>query len=167
MKTILCCITILLATIASTAQMSTNTTTQVYNSRNNTSEKPPVRFVSFTASNSSAGVCLRWATEEEYNNSHYELQRSYNGTDFTTIAYMMSAEEGIGHAVYSYRDKLGTKRKMFYRIMQVDNAGHISFSNIAIIKGESKKDKEDLSAYPAIVNENDKAMFKKDATINE
>ncbi|HMO61101.1 MAG TPA: hypothetical protein PKC39_01905 [Ferruginibacter sp.] len=110
----------------------------------------PVRFVSFTAATTANGVNLRWVTAEEMNNSHYELQRSYNGTDFKTIAYMMSAEEGSNHAVYSYNDKQAVKGTVYYRIMQVDNDGKFTFSPVALVKAADKMSENNFSIYPSV-----------------
>ncbi len=85
----------------------------------------PVRLLSFSGRAVNNGTIeLKWVTEIEINNKQFELQRSFNGKDFTTVAVVLSLD-GSGTKAYSHKDVLpaGAPSKIFYRIKQIDTDG--------------------------------------------
>jgi hypothetical protein len=66
---------------------------------------------------------LEWTTAAEMNNSHFNLQYSTNGTDFTTIAKVDSKAPNGNSAVsinYSYEHLTPALGHNYYRLQQVD-----------------------------------------------
>jgi len=94
----------------------------------------PATWLSFTATKQGNNALLNWTVANEDDNHHYELQRSTNGTDFTTIA-TINRSPGNGGA-YSYTDvgldNLG-QTIFFYRVKQVEISGKTSNSDIRFI----------------------------------
>jgi hypothetical protein len=92
----------------------------------------PVNWLSFTAVKQGNNGLLNWAVANQDDNHHYELQRSTNGTDFTTIATINKS----GNGVYSYTDlalnNLGSTI-FFYRVKQVEISGRSGYSDIRFI----------------------------------
>lgn len=79
-------------------------------------------------------VFLEWATAIEINNQHFEIQRSADAINFTTIKIVSGAgnsDQNINYVDYDYEpDKNSTT---YYRLKQVDYDGTYSFSNTEVI----------------------------------
>lgn len=66
-----------------------------------------VTFGSITASIENGFLVVKWITENETNNSHFNIQVSKNGTDFTTIATVKSkAPNGTTNQVTDYEQTI-------------------------------------------------------------
>lgn len=93
----------------------------------------PVNFVGFTATMEKDLVALTWSTTDEINNSHFEVQRSTDGSNFNTVAMVLPATENGGINQYRYNDKFAAKGSVYYRIRQVDFDGKEKFSQVKIV----------------------------------
>ena len=94
----------------------------------------PVNFTSFYISKSSEKIQLTWSTDREINNSHFDVERSSNGTDWQTIAVVKSSQNGINTNNYSYNDKTISSSVVYYRLRQVDTDGRFVYSSIKTIR---------------------------------
>ncbi|MFK7920828.1 MAG: T9SS type A sorting domain-containing protein [Bacteroidia bacterium] len=91
----------------------------------------PVEWLDFSARRFDQDAVLSWTTANETNNSHFEVERAFEGSDFEVIGQL----EGIGtsneQTTYGFVDqdivRLG-ERKIIYRIKQVDLDGQYSLS---------------------------------------
>lgn len=90
----------------------------------------PVQFSSFTGSFSNGIATLNWQTSQELNSDHFELFRSYDGVDFTSVIKIASAGFSNTFKNYSYQDRAGGSNNVFYRLKQVDINGKETFSSI-------------------------------------
>ena len=82
----------------------------------------PVRLLSFNGKSlGNNTIELKWVTEIEVNNKQFEMQRSFDGRNFNTVAIVF-AKEGSGIKAYNMKDVLpaGSPAKVYYRIKQVD-----------------------------------------------
>lgn len=82
----------------------------------------PVRLLSFNGKSlGNNTIELKWVTEIEVNNKQFEIQRSFDGRNFNTVAIVF-AKEGSGIKAYNMKDVLpaGSPAKVYYRIKQVD-----------------------------------------------
>jgi hypothetical protein len=91
----------------------------------------PVELTSFTGAFVGNDVQLKWATATELNNRGFEIQRSINGSDFATIAFV----EGFGTTTeqkqYSFTDRNVTTRvNHAYRLKQIDFDGTFDYSQV-------------------------------------
>jgi hypothetical protein len=86
----------------------------------------PVNCTSFNYRVTAGQVQLIWQTANEINNSHFEVQRSTDGLNFTTIGNI-AAQSGVGNQQYRFTDA-GTRNGQvyFYRLKQVDKDGKAS-----------------------------------------
>lgn len=63
-------------------------------------------------------VSIQWDVVEETTTTAYQIQKSVNGSEFKTIAYLM----GETNPTYSFRDKLnGVTGDVTYRVITTDN----------------------------------------------
>lgn len=94
----------------------------------------PVNWLSFNVIKQGDNALLNWSIANENANRHYELQRSSNGSVYTTIAIVNRSANG--NTSYQYTDiginHTGSKI-LYYRIKQVDVDGKYSYSDIRFI----------------------------------
>jgi len=94
----------------------------------------PVVYTSFYATRNNNNVVLTWSTAEETNNKNFEVQRSLDGSSWTTIAVMMGAGSTSLSQMYSFTDKSMTSPVAYYRICQTDANGKSTYSVIKTIR---------------------------------
>jgi Concanavalin A-like lectin/glucanases superfamily/Secretion system C-terminal sorting domain len=94
----------------------------------------PVKLTSFTGVNKSNIITLNWQTAYEQNSSHYSIQRSVDGVNFTDVARVAANGTSNIPLNYSYNDILPASVKMhktvFYRLKSVDIDGNFGNSDI-------------------------------------
>lgn len=102
----------------------------------------PVELTSFSAKATSEGVLLSWTTATEINNHGFEIERSLNGTEFYTIAFVQGAGTTTETKEYSYTDDVDYKggETFFYRLKQVDLDGRVNYSSIVEVEFDVPKD---------------------------
>ena len=91
----------------------------------------PVELTSFTYNIDKNGVNLVWNTATELNNNGFEVQRSFNGSDFSTIGFVKGYGTTSEEHNYSYTDKPNTAAAatVYYRLKQVDLDGTSNYSS--------------------------------------
>lgn len=97
----------------------------------------PVDLITFTANyigNHTAQ--LNWTTASETNNSHFRIERSYDGVEFEKIGRVEGNGNHNSILNYQFLDpKLdGNKTIAYYRLIQVDFNGNENKTNIQIVK---------------------------------
>lgn len=105
-----------------------------------TSGPLPVSFLSFAGQKQGSVNKLVWSTASESNNRGFEVQRSVDGINYSTIGFVNSLSvNGNSSDVlnYSFIDNAVTGTKQYYRLRQVDNDNRSRFSTIVLIKGET------------------------------
>lgn len=73
---------------------------------------------------------VNWTTESEINCSYYEVQRSYDGTNFSKIGEVFGAGTTNTEKKYSFQDNDKRVGKVYYRLNQVDTDGKNQLSDI-------------------------------------
>ncbi len=97
----------------------------------------PLKFINYSLRQAQGDkVENRWTTANETNVSHFNIQRSNNGKDFTTIGTIKANNKSINE--YSYEDNtlpfMVYGSVVYYRIVSVDRDGKTSFSEVRIIE---------------------------------
>lgn len=99
----------------------------------------PVELVEFSGYNNGSRNELSWTTATENNNKGFEVQRSLDGINFSTIGFVNSqSAEGNSNTArnYAFTDDNISDYAYYYRLNQVDFDGQSSYSDIIQIKGE-------------------------------
>ena len=96
----------------------------------------PVQFTGLKARKNADKVDLTWGTLTEQNSSHFMVQRSASGADFTDIGKVQAAGYSNGLREYSFVDASPLKGWNYYRLQQFDLDGKYMFSNIAAVNFE-------------------------------
>ncbi len=84
----------------------------------------PVKLTSFTAVNNNNDIKLQWQTEYEQNSSHFTVQRSTDGINFTNISTIPAKGNSSLPTNYLFTDNtakdLANVKTVFYRLQMVD-----------------------------------------------
>ncbi len=104
----------------------------------------PVKYLYFTGAAADNAVNLKWATEMEMNNDHFEVERSFDGNSFKTIGLALDgfAITGSTGKKYQFKDnsvELKGKTVAYYRLKQIDLDGKSTYSVIIAVTLASKK----------------------------
>ncbi|MFA9214710.1 MAG: S8 family peptidase [Candidatus Methylacidiphilales bacterium] len=117
----------------------------------------PVKWLSFTGKNVNNDVQLDWQTAQEINNKCYEIERSTDNQNFTTIGIVNGRTNANTVSKYSYLDYLNNLDKtteltdnIYYRLKQIDLDGQYHYSKTIILKAPFLAS---MSVYPNPFNE--------------
>jgi hypothetical protein len=110
----------------------------------------PVHLTQFEGFKYKKDVLLNWTTASEINNNYFELERSYNGTDFFAITQIKGAGNANYLNNYKYNDKniFATNSVIYYRLKQVDFNGDFTFSKIIKITSKQAEDIIEFAPNP-------------------
>lgn len=100
----------------------------------------PVKLISFTGSYRNQATSLNWETENEQNFDHFEIERGTNGADYTPIGFKLSVAGNSARQSYQFPDDLSSVigNVFYYRLKIVDKDGQFKYSNVIMIRKESK-----------------------------
>ncbi|MBC7774892.1 MAG: T9SS type A sorting domain-containing protein [Phycisphaerae bacterium] len=90
----------------------------------------PIELVILNVSKNSQQADLSFSTATEIENSHFSIQRSANGRDFTEIGQVKGAGTSYEPQDYTFTDARPLQGKNFYRLKQVDFDGKYTFSPV-------------------------------------
>jgi parallel beta-helix repeat protein len=111
----------------------------------------PVQLVKFSGSRRGGLNLLEWTTANETNNSGFEVERSLDGTNFSSIGFVASkAVNGTGNAnlTYSLNDsRITASASYYYRLKQMDKDGRFRYYNVVFVKGTAVQ-LELVKVYP-------------------
>lgn len=100
----------------------------------------PVTLLTFSANKSGDDAMLNWATATEKNNQGFDVERSFDGKQFTKIAFVKGAVNSNTKQVYSFPDAgvfTQNSGTVYYRLKQIDLGGKYTYSNIVRVEEES------------------------------
>jgi hypothetical protein len=95
-----------------------------------------VKLASFSAEKKKSAVDLRWITTEESNMNRYEVQRSSNGRDFSTIQ-TVPCRNSFLQTSYSATDNQPKNGANFYRLKMLEKDGTFTYSKIISIRSDN------------------------------
>lgn len=90
----------------------------------------PVELLTFNAQKKDKTVSVNWKTAQEQNSSHFEVERSAEGSRFTTIGKVTATGNTNALMSYSFPDQTPLKGNNFYRLKLVDDDGSFTYSKI-------------------------------------
>jgi hypothetical protein len=100
----------------------------------------PIELLSFTAKVKDAHVHLNWITETETNNDYFNIERSADGINFTSIDEINGAGNSTQPVSYSTVDGAPLEGWSYYRLKQTDYSGKTSYSNIVAVEFNTMDD---------------------------
>ena len=91
----------------------------------------PVQLISFSGLlNSQEHSQLQWRTTNQLNFDHFEVQRSYDGVQFTPAGTVRAIQNNVAMQDYTFTDPLIAKAINFYQLKMVDIDGRSKLSPI-------------------------------------
>ncbi len=116
----------------------------------------PVTLINWNATLANNNIALKWTTTEERNASHFIIERSFDGTDYSDIAMLFAVGNSDINNDYSYNDKVpaGNNGIIYYRLKMVDMDGRYKTSDIKVVRVGVSSDAVKVVAYPnPVVND--------------
>src|SRR5690606_34232395 len=111
----------------------------------------PVTWLYFKGENKGEDNVLTWATASEKNNEYFELERSLDAQNWTTIGQIEAAGYSTTTQTYFYTDKNAPFGRVYYRVKQVDFDGKYEYAEnvVSLERGFAKEAEElDFLLYP-------------------
>ncbi len=116
----------------STAGPVVNFSPFTFGSTNLISNPLPISLLYFAAVKNSGKVQLRWQTSNEINASHFEIEKSNDGSRFSSLTTVNAANLG-GRQDYTSLDALPSNGKNYYRLKMVDADGRFKYSQVIVV----------------------------------
>jgi hypothetical protein len=96
----------------------------------------PVTFVNFYVAKENDNIKITWSTANENKNNHFEIERSIDGVNWSTIAVIVGNGNSNSIIKYSYVDKKMNSAVIYYRIKQVDEDGRAMYTATKSVSGD-------------------------------
>lgn len=112
----------------------------------------PVEWLYVSAENRDKINLVSWATGNEVNVSHFEVERSINSaSDFTKISDKVISDSPADGAEYSLEDNdLIGAGVYYYRIKQIDFNGEFTYSDVVSVRVAKSVDEVAIYPNPAV-----------------
>ncbi|MEJ7626259.1 MAG: T9SS type A sorting domain-containing protein [Ferruginibacter sp.] len=110
----------------------------------------PVTGLEFNAGKKDNNILLQWKTLTETNSRGFEVQRSNDGVNFTTLGFINSKSISGSGAEYSYTDILPLSGKNYYRLKQIDNDNN---GKLSVVRFVDLINKTVITIYPNPVSD--------------
>ncbi|MES1223539.1 MAG: T9SS type A sorting domain-containing protein [Bacteroidota bacterium] len=112
----------------------------------------PLDLISFTAFVNKSNVDLKWVTEAEKNVSHFAVEKSYDGKNYTDAAtvFAFGNTSQSQKVDYSYTDNISSAKSsiIYYRLRCIDEDGKYTYSPIRIVRLGLESANAQVLAYP-------------------
>ena len=102
----------------------------------------PIELVSFNAYSRGSNNELQWTTSQEINADHFEVERSNNGREFSSLGKVQNTGSS---SHYDFTDNHPLKATNYYRLKMVDKDGRFEYGDI---KSISNNVHGVISVYP-------------------
>jgi hypothetical protein len=116
----------------------------------------PLVLKSFDASLNNKKVSLEWVTGHEKDLSHFVVERSTNGVDYTEAGMVFAAGTSTAVQNYSFPDVLNTSSKgvVYYRLKMMDSQKRYQYSAVRLVRIGDAPTQVQVQAYPnPVMNE--------------
>ena len=112
----------------------------------------PVKLVSFSATLNDDEADLKWTTSSEKDVSHFSVEKSLDGQNFSQAGIVFAAGNSAAIVNYSFADKnINTSKKgiIYYRLRSIDIDGSFELSAVRMITlGSQNKQVISILTYP-------------------
>jgi len=94
----------------------------------------PVTMLDFTGRLRNNSVALEWRTASEQNSKGFEIERSYDGSNFTKVGYVEAAGNSNHIRSYAFPDKEIAQEANYYRLKQIDLDNRFEYSKVVVVR---------------------------------
>lgn len=81
-------------------------------------------------------VALQWSTSQEYNVSHFEIERSNQQANFVRIGMVKATGSSTANNLYALLDVAPLGGENYYRLKIVDEDGQYTYSNVIMVNND-------------------------------
>ncbi|MEO5681972.1 MAG: T9SS type A sorting domain-containing protein [Chitinophagaceae bacterium] len=116
----------------------------------------PVTLINWTAAYTNNNVSLKWSTSTEKNASHFIIERSFDGVEYSDAAMLFAVGNSNIVSNYSFTDKVpaGSSGIIYYRLKMQDIDGRYKTSDVRIVRIGKSTEGAKILAYPnPVVND--------------
>jgi len=110
----------------------------------------PVTLTGVKAYQQNIGIAVEWTTQSETDIVQYEVEKSANGSNFSKIN-TTAAKSGTNNA-YNFFDQSPISGANYYRIKMIALNGEMKYSNIVVVKLNSKGTALEIYPNPVVGN---------------
>jgi hypothetical protein len=108
----------------------------------------PIKLIDFTVTRSGNNALLNWNSSSEINTDHFEIERSYDGINFSAVGNKQAAGYSTTYISYQFIDPVNLSAgNIYYRLKTVDIDGKSNYSKIVVLRLSSSIVK-DFTVYP-------------------
>jgi len=108
----------------------------------------PVELTKFVATKRGSEVELEWTTASELNNSHFMIEKSYDGVNYQPIGKVNGNGTTSTVSQYGFTDDSPWTSRNYYRLAQYDYDGSRSYSEVRTVDFEYTAGSARISLYP-------------------
>lgn len=110
----------------------------------------PLKLIGFNGNSNSSDISLSWKTVNEYNHSHFEVEKSADGRHFSPLG-RVAGQGGFSYLPfdYSFRDDAPVRGTNFYRLKMLGTDGSVQYSDIVKVLFGAKGKPLFVSPNPA------------------
>lgn len=113
----------------------------------------PVELDYFSGMSADNTMILKWATYSETNCDYFNIQRSFDGINFETIAFVDGAGNSNSYLKYAYVDEdILPVEILYYRLKQVDMDGQFEYFGPVAIEKSYKTKQMEIAPNPSQVS---------------
>lgn len=106
-----------------------------------------IDYTSLVANATEKAVFINWVTASELNNSHFEVERSFDMNIFETVALVLDGFSAGTGKTYKFKEDAGAVRKgktVYYRLKQIGTDNQVHYSKVLAVQLNKT-----IIAYPA------------------
>ncbi|MDX2302074.1 MAG: malectin domain-containing carbohydrate-binding protein [Microscillaceae bacterium] len=98
----------------------------------------PISLLSFTAQKTGTSTnLLEWITASEQDNRGFEIEKSNDAQNFTSIGFVDGAGNSNELRSYQFTDTQAAE-SAYYRLKQIDNSGTFAYSKVIFVRGSDQ-----------------------------
>jgi hypothetical protein len=102
----------------------------------------PIELLYFSVVDCKTGNLLSWSTASERNNNYFNIEKTKDGKDWSSIMTENGAGNSSTQLYYSFSDNNVEKIINYYRLKQTDYDGNFKYSDIISIDNRDNDSKE-------------------------
>ena len=106
----------------------------------------PFDIISFNATKYDNAIKLNWETDREQNTSHFIVEKSNDGANFSFMQKVDAAVNSTTIKKYSLVDDKPLYGTNFYRLKMIDASGRLTYSDIVAVKFNSSS--KEITVFP-------------------
>jgi uncharacterized repeat protein (TIGR02543 family) len=134
---------------SNTLMWSNLTTFSQFSAAGDQASPLPVELVSFQANCAGDNkINVSWTTASEHNASHYVVEHSRNGNEWTALAMVAASGNSTSLLDYTYVHENANAGTSYYRLTQYDNDGVFEQFNVVSAACDNINSTTTLSTYP-------------------